>query len=175
MLHSRRAGDRERGQILVLFELVLIVILACAAIVIDLGVLRNNRQILVNTFDAAALAGGTYLPVDGSASPTGTSPGSQYTLANALITATIKADYPGLTASNYTITYKCLIGADATGPLISRDVPSTCDPRRSLGIPIHNPLQASDITSLASHFTGAGVTRVSSCDPTLLDKCNGSS
>ena len=58
--------DREHGQIIVLFALVLVVILAFAAIVVDLGLLRNNRQTLVNAMDAAALAGGTLLPVDGS-------------------------------------------------------------------------------------------------------------
>jgi Flp pilus assembly protein TadG len=55
MLHSRRDREQEHGQILVLFALVLVVILAFGAIVVDLGVLRNNRQILVNTFDSAAL------------------------------------------------------------------------------------------------------------------------
>ena len=43
----------------------------------------------MNTFDAAALAGGTKLPVDGSVA-------GQATAANALINATIQADYPGL-------------------------------------------------------------------------------
>jgi len=163
MLHSRRDGRRERGHILVLFELVLIVILGFAALVIDLGVLRNNRQILVNTFDAAALAGGYELPVTGSANAA---------TANAHIAQIIQADYPSLPTSAYTITYKCLVGADTTGPLISRDIPSTCDPRISLGVPVNTPLTASDITALTSHFTGAGPTRVSTCDPKVGDKCN---
>ena len=43
---SRPRGDRdgERGQILVLFTIVLVVILGFTALVIDLGLLRNNRQ-----------------------------------------------------------------------------------------------------------------------------------
>ena len=49
-----------------LFAVFLVVILGFGAIVVDLGFLRNNRQTLVNTFDAAALAGGSRLPVDGS-------------------------------------------------------------------------------------------------------------
>jgi hypothetical protein len=98
MLRSRRDDDREHGQILVLFSLVLVVILAFAAIVVDLGVLRNNRQILLNTFDSAALAGGTVLPVNGA---------SEATAANALIAQTIQANYPGLPESAYSITYKC--------------------------------------------------------------------
>ena len=42
---------RERGQILVLFELSFVVIVASAALVIDIGLLRNDRQVLVNTID----------------------------------------------------------------------------------------------------------------------------
>ncbi len=161
---TRRDRKREDGQIIVLFELSLVVMLVCAALVIDLGVLRNNKQILRNTFDAAALAGGYELPVTGA---------TQAATANALINANIQANYPGgLPASNYKITYKCLVGASATGPLIARDVPTTCDPRLSLGIPINNPLTASDITALTAYFTGAGPTRISSCDPTKGDKCN---
>jgi hypothetical protein len=152
MLHSRRNKDREGGQILILFELVLIVILGFVALVVDLGFLRNNRQILVNSVDAAALAGGSQLPVAGPANAL---------KANALIAATITKDYPGLTASDYKITYKCLIGADATGPLISRDVPAVCDPHNAL---THTPV--------AGDFKGAGPTRVSACDPALGDKCN---
>ena len=44
----------------------LVIILAFSALVIDVGLLRNNRQPLVNAMDAGALAGGTLLPVDGS-------------------------------------------------------------------------------------------------------------
>jgi hypothetical protein len=49
MLHLRRDREQERGQVMVLAAISFIVILAFAAIVIDLGFLRNNRQILVNT------------------------------------------------------------------------------------------------------------------------------
>ena len=52
---------------MILFALCLTVILAFGALVIDLGVLRNNRQILVNAVDAGVLAAGTKLPVTGSA------------------------------------------------------------------------------------------------------------
>src|SRR5664280_399333 len=171
MLHSRRDRDGQRGQIIVLFELCLIVILGCAALVIDLGLLRNNRQILVNTLDSAALAGGSQLPVTGLLGPLSDGENGA-TKANALINANIQANFPGLPTANYAITYNCLIGADATGPLISRDVPATCDPRISLGIPVDDPLTAGDIAALASAFKGAGPTRISDCKPSLGDKCN---
>jgi hypothetical protein len=160
MLRSRRDDDREHGQILVLFSLVLVVILAFAAIVVDLGVLRNNRQILLNTFDSAALAGGTVLPVNGA---------SEATAANALIAQTIQANYPGLPESAYSITYKCLIGVTDAGQPRIADVPLACNPGPSLG-------WTSSTTTAAklAAFKGAGPTRVSSCNPTSGsgDTCN---
>jgi Flp pilus assembly protein TadG/uncharacterized protein YegL len=172
MLRRRTRREREKGQILVLFALVLVVILAFAAIAVDLGVLRNNRQTLRNTTDAAALAGGTLMPVDGSVS------GAASKVAT-LINSSIQTNYPGLPQSAtaigsrcvvgvdpdiadcaYTISYRCLIGADSTGPLITRDVPATCDPTHSLG------------TANPSQFTGAGPTRTSSCNPSAGDTCN---
>ena len=62
-LDRERSG--ERGQVLVLFTIMIVVIMLFASIVIDVGMLRNNRQILVNSVDAAALAGGSKMPVDG--------------------------------------------------------------------------------------------------------------
>jgi Putative Flp pilus-assembly TadE/G-like/von Willebrand factor type A domain len=163
MLHSRRDGDRQDGQIIVLFELCLVVILACAALVIDLGLLRNNKQILVNTLDSAALAGAYTLPVDPAV------PGHTAADAEKLIKANIKANFPSLKlGTDYHITYRCLVGADpVTGvPLISRDVPAMCDPRPSLGI-------VAPALPPASAFTGAGPRRISACDPvTHADKCN---
>jgi hypothetical protein len=173
MLRRRSGKEHEKGQILVLFSLVLVVILAFAAIAVDLGVLRNNRQILRNTTDAAALAGGTLMPVDGSV------PGAAAAVAT-LINSTIQKNYPGLPQSAtaidsrcvvggdpniaqcaYTISFRCLIGADSTGPLIARDIPATCDPTHSLGA-----------SNLASRFTGAGPMRTSSCNPYAGDTCN---
>jgi hypothetical protein len=179
MLHSRRDGDREDGQIMILFALCLVVILVFASIVVDLGVLRNNRQILVNTMDAAALAGGTVLPIDGSKA-------LEAQNAQDLIVRTLGDNYPDLkpapagpavqtdsggvhsltsTSATATITYRCLVGIDASSPpkpAISRDVPLVCDPHNAL---MHNPPVASD-------FVGAGSTRNSDCKPSLGDKCN---
>jgi uncharacterized protein YegL len=161
MVRPARDDEREHGQIIVLFALALVVILAFGSIVVDLGFLRNDRQILVNALDSAALAGGTLLPVDGSG-PGGPAAAAAETK---IITDTIAADYPGLVVNkDYTIQYKCLIGADVTGPLISQDVPSACDPRPSMGLGVNLPP--------ASAFTGAGATRVSSCNPGAGDKCN---
>jgi|GEM_PF-1297635 len=153
----RQKRDGRRGQMLVLFALVLIVLLGFTALVVDLGVLRNDRQTLVNTMDSAALAGGTLLPVDGS------NPG-EAAAADALMVQIIDADYPSLSASDYTITYRCLIGTDASvppKPFISRDIPAVCDPSHSLG---RAPVTAD--------FSGAGANRYTSCDPSVGDRCN---
>jgi hypothetical protein len=158
MRPSPQGEKRQRGQILVLFELSLIVILGFTALVIDLGILRNNRQILVNAVDAAALAGGSLMPVD----PTVT--GHHVEDVENLIAQTVAANYGGTPAASYTVTYRCLIGADpVTGaPFVSRDVPAACNPYYGVGG--HAPV--------ASDFIGAGPTRSSDCKPHLGDKCN---
>jgi hypothetical protein len=185
MLNRQHQGDRERGQVIILFALVLVVILLFAAIVVDLGMLRNDRQTLANSMDAAALAGGSQLPVDGDAAPKGNAAGSQWTLNQALIQQSVAANYPGPPAlafgtkaqylagsKDYYIEYRCLIGVIPAGqpsagqPYLSRDVPTVCNPGGALG---HTPA--------AADFSGAGATRVAPCNPTLqfnghYDKCN---
>ena len=156
MTRRRARREGEHGQIIVLFALVIVVILAFTALVIDLGLLRNNRQSLANALDAGALAGGTLLPVDG------TQTGATAAVL-ARINREISASYPGISPSAYTITFRCLIGVTTGGqPWISRDIPAVCDPRNALG---HYPPVASD-------FIGAGSTRSSACDPTRGDRCN---
>ena len=66
MLRARRGEAGESGQIVVLFALAWWSCSRSRRSPSTSGVLRNNRQILVNTVDAAALAGGTLMPVDGS-------------------------------------------------------------------------------------------------------------
>ena len=156
MERARPHRERERGQILVLFTLVIVVLMIFASLVIDIGLLRNDRERVVNTVDATALAGGTLMPVDGSVA------GAETAVEN-VVSATVAANYPGLTAADYNITYRCLIGVDDNNnPYVNRDVPTVCDPEYSLG---HFPAYAD--------FVGAGPTRTSSCDPkTFQDKCN---
>jgi hypothetical protein len=149
--------------VLLLFALSLILILVAASIVIDLGVLRNDRQTLVNAVDAAALAGGALLPVDGAVSGAAAK-------VTSLVDATIKANYPGLPGSAYTISYRCLVGV-TTGsppkPWISRDIPIACDPSGALGW-----TGSTTLAQKEAAFQGAGPTRFSACDPSLGDKCN---
>jgi hypothetical protein len=159
---GRSAGrDGEQGQIIVLFTIVLVVILAFTALVVDLGILRNNRQTLANAMDAGALAGGTLLPVDGSV------PGAADAMTD-LVDQTVQATYRGISTSDYTISYRCLIGTAAgnAGAFDSADIdafiPLDCDSSNAVG---HSPPRLGD-------FVGAGRTRSSICRPDLGDKCN---
>jgi hypothetical protein len=164
---ARRRATAERGQILVLFTIVLVVIMGITALVVDLGVLRNNRQSLANAMDAGAQAGGTLMPVDGS--PTRPLGASSPADVNALVTAAVARTYPGLqTPGNYTIGYKCLIGVRAGNPVvfdtadIDAFIPLDCDPTISRG----------GLVPVVADFTGAGPTRSIDCFPDLGDKCN---
>ena len=157
-------GDRrngERGQILVLFTISLVVIMGFTALVVDIGLLRNNRQSLVNAMDAGALAGGTLLPVDGS------KPGDVAKI-EALIDKSVQNTDPSLAKSDYEITYRCLIGTGAGDPGafdtadIDTFIPLDCDPSQALG---HSPPVPGD-------FLGAGKTRSTDCRPDLGDRCN---
>jgi len=168
MLHRYRGTDSPPGQVLILFAAALIVILLFAGLAVDLSMLRNDRQTLVNTMDAGALAAGTRMPVDGDTAPKGSAPGSEWALTQALIQQTVAANYPGLTLGvDYQIEYRCLIGVDGSNqPWISRDIPTVCRPHGALG---H--------VATAADFSGAGSIRTSACDPTrsfsgVYDKCN---
>ncbi len=170
MPRTGKSGEREGGQIIVLFALSIVVMLVFAAIVVDLGVLRNNKQILVNSVDAAALAGGTVMPVDGSDLTLDANGKTPRQAAYDLIQSTLLANYGSLTGSQYQITFRCLIGIDKSSPPkpnVARDIPIVCDPSHSLGW-----TGSTTDAQKQSFFTGAGDTRSSSCDPFLGDKCN---
>ena len=146
-----KAPRRQEGQILILFTLVIVVIMLFASMVVDLGLLRNNRQMLVNALDSAALAGGTKLPVNGCSNkqlPAGTAcSGINGTIslaepnaAHDLIRDTLLASYNRSafqfpeSASGWQMSYRCLIGVDGNNPpqpYIVRDVPVVCNPRHA--------------------------------------------
>lgn len=109
--------EGERGQILVLFTLMIVVILGFAALVIDLGMLRNQNQNLWNALDAGALAGAMNLP-DSS------------TAANATALQYADTNYPGdLPNSRLNVTFYCLIGdRNNDGQPDMSDIPMTCNP-----------------------------------------------
>lgn len=61
---TRGTSQSEQGQALVLTTMLMTVVLAFAALVIDIGQLASNRRIIQNAADAAALAGAWQLPDD---------------------------------------------------------------------------------------------------------------
>jgi hypothetical protein len=166
MLRRRSQDERGHGQIIVLFALSLVVILAFAAIVVDIGMLRNDRQNLANAMDAGALAGGTDLPVSGQVNPVdGT---TYYQKAVNLIDATVNVDYPSLTLPTLGngIQFRCLIGALANGtPDYTQITAGVCNPSNALG---HAPGPG-----FPNDFTGSGPTRSSICDPSKYTGLNG--
>jgi IPT/TIG domain/Putative Flp pilus-assembly TadE/G-like len=182
---QRGQGRREGGQVLIIFALTIVVLMLFASIVLDLGLLRNNRQLLVNAIDAGALAGGTLLPIDGCNNDQQTSACTSYGTGAAaqrvqdlhdLIRDTVQSTYPGITEgpNGWQMSYRCLVGVDTnnpTQPYLTRDVPLVCNPRRAG--PLSQPgVPAGDAAPVASEFGGAGLTRYSWCYPELGDKCN---
>jgi Flp pilus assembly protein TadG len=114
MTRVGREAHGERGQIMILFVLVLIVIMAFAALVIDVGVLRNANQNLWNALDAGALAGASQLPDD---------PAKASTLALQYA----GKNYPGGLPSSVTVSYRCAVGSTGSAHRAS-DIPAVCDP-----------------------------------------------
>lgn len=111
----RNRRDGERGQILVLFTLVIVVLMALASVVIDVGLLRTDTARLQNALDSAALAAGQSLP------------------ASAANVAAVQATAVNRTTSNYpgvnppTTTFQCLVGIDANGLPRVGDMPLVCN------------------------------------------------
>ena len=109
--------DGERGQVIVLFTFFIVVLLGFAAIVVDLGVLRNANQNLWNALDSGALAGASALPADGNA---------------ARLTAMQYADsnYPGsIPSGRVSTSFRCLVGDRNHDNLPDMtDIPMTCNP-----------------------------------------------
>lgn len=112
----RRCSDDERGQILVLGALLLVVLLGMVAMVIDVGRFLRERQDVQNTVDAAALAGVQELPDSASAAE---DIALEYALAND----------GELTAADVEISFRCVVGdRDGDGQPDMSDVPTVCDP-----------------------------------------------
>jgi Flp pilus assembly protein TadG len=119
----RRALDRtsdESGVIMVLSALLLVVLVASVAFVIDLSRLFHQRQVLQNAVDFGALAGAQELPAQGSA---------QGAIAAAEALRITLDNAPWLQPSDIKITFRCVIGdRDADGQPDLVDVPYICGP-----------------------------------------------
>jgi hypothetical protein len=114
MVRSGRDRSGERGQIMILFTLVIVLLMALAAIVIDVGLLRTDGARLRNALDAAALAGAHSLPANST----------NYASIQATAIKFAQDNYPGLPAP--TATFACLIGIDSAGNPRVTDMPTVC-------------------------------------------------
>jgi Putative Flp pilus-assembly TadE/G-like/von Willebrand factor type A domain len=137
--------DGERGQVIVLFTFFIVVLLGFAAIVVDLGVLRNANQNLWNALDSGALAGAMNLPADGNAAKL---TGMQYADSN----------YPGtIPPGRVTQSFRCLIGDRNHDNLPDlSDIPMTCNP---------------GVVAPSAWRCGHGIC-TAPCDPAEGDTCN---
>jgi hypothetical protein len=100
--------NRARGQILPLFALSLVAILAMAALLFDGANTLVNRRQLQNAGDAAALAGANVIQTIGSvrtcSAVSGATPGAPRTDVAAAVLASIDANLPGFNHADVTIT-----------------------------------------------------------------------
>ena len=113
MTVSRRTAPRadDRGATLIFATFFMIVMLAFAALAVDISNLSRTRQNLYDTLDAASLAGAALLP-DGQAA---------YDAAMAFA----DANSPGLVP---TIEFWCIVAEDGSGNVDASQIPTSCDP-----------------------------------------------
>ena len=121
MSTAHREPKQEQGQIIVLFVLAIVVIMGFAALVIDVGVLRNANQNLWNALDAGSLAGASQLPACPTSGPTCPTNASDIALQYA------DDNFPGGLPAGVTVGFRCVVGSAGGMPRAS-DIPAVCDP-----------------------------------------------
>jgi putative Flp pilus-assembly TadE/G-like protein len=131
----RSAHDRQRGQILPLFALAMIVILSIGALVLDGASMLVTRRHLQNAGDAAALAGANLIQKSGSGSvcsnTAGPPPGAPTAAIIAAVNASLATNYQALTSSNITIS--CPNGWDNAAVQVDLQVAAASFMQRAIG------------------------------------------
>jgi Flp pilus assembly protein TadG len=159
MLRSQRSRGRDtaRGQILVLFVLSLIVILAVGALVIDGASALVTRRRLQNTGDAAALAGANTLQAAGSAHLCSTAsmnpPGAPRQDIVDAVMASIATNWPAITPSQVTIT--CAQDPAYENQAVRVDLRLTSATFLSAAIGAGAPVVSTTSTALNGQITGS--------------------
>ncbi len=144
--------DRARGQIVVLFALVIVLLMAISAVVVDYGMLRRTAGVLAGGVDAGALAGGAQLPATASNAATITASAVTY----------LNLNHGGLNADSTWVSYRCLVGLKNGLPDASQ-IPTVCDPG--------SPANLSANLNCTVWRCGDGVAAVA-CTPTGTNICN---
>ena len=127
--------EQEAGQILPLFALAMIVVLAIGALVLDGASMLVTRRHLQNAGDAAALAGANTLQKTGSGSVCSTvsssPPGDPRSDIVAAINASLATNWPSLASSNISIT--CPSGWDNQAVQVDLHIASGSFLQRAIG------------------------------------------
>ncbi len=111
--HSR---GRERGQILVMMVLALVVVCGFVSLTIDIGIFLHGRRSVQNAVDAGALAGAQELPSSGNS-------------AESIARAYASQNDDELNGTNTDVTFRCIVGdRDHNGVPDTGDVPTVCNP-----------------------------------------------
>jgi len=135
---TRRPGRRERGQILPLFALSLVVMLSFAALLFDGANSLVQRRRLQNAGDAAALAASNLIQLAGSSrkcsDTAGPPPGSPRAEITAAAIASVTANLPGFDTSNITVTCAPLTVAYNVAVQVDLRVPPTNWFARAIGL-----------------------------------------
>jgi hypothetical protein len=149
---GRRDGRAaQRGQILILFTMCIVLLMGLAAFVVDVGVLRRSASELATAVDSGALAGGGQLPAKAA----------NYAAVTASAVAYLNANYAGLGATSSWVRYVCLVGVSSNLPDLSQ-IPNVCQP----GAP------ANTSTSSANWTCNATIC-VTPCNPAVAgNSCN---
>jgi hypothetical protein len=160
--------NRQAGQILPLFALSLLVILAIGALVLDGANMLVTRRHLQNAGDAAALAGANIIQKTGQGSvcsaTAGPPPGSPRSDIVTAVTNSLTANYPGLVAGN--ISVSCPAGWDNSAVQVDLHVTSATYLGGAIGLGARNVAT----TSIAVNGQIAG----SNYSVVLLDPSNSS-
>jgi hypothetical protein len=158
------SGARQRGQILPLFALAMIVILSIGALVLDGASMLVTRRHLQNAGDAAALAGANLIQKSGSGSvcsnTAGPPPGAPTAAIIAAVNASLATNYSALASSNITIT--CPSGWDNAAVQVDLSIAAPSYMQRAIGYSAPNV----KTTSVAVNGQIAG----SNFSVVLLDK-----
>ncbi len=133
---ASRIHRQEHGQMIVFAALIIVIVVGMGALAVDVGFFVHERENVQYAVDAGALAGAALLPDNGTGAATAA---QNFTLAND----------GGLSASNVSVSFRCLVGN------VSTDVPSSCNPGAD-----------------ASWTTTSTGLQVSPCVPASGDKCN---
>lgn len=148
---ARRDGNGERGQVLILFTMCLVLIMGLAAFVVDVGVLRRSASELATAVDSGALAGGGQLPATSS----------NYTAISASAVSYLNANYAGLGATPSWIRYVCLVGVASNLPDLTQ-IPNVCQP----GAPANS-------STSSANWTCDTTICVTPCNPAVAgNSCN---